>query len=164
MNDQPAGGLLEVLQRVPDARGRTGRRHPLSAMLAAVVCATLCGFRGIRPVVHWLELHGVEMWHLLGFTRKPPVRQTFANVLAEVDPERLEQVLCELIEPLVLPDCADPDGADAAVVTATANQPATTTPPLAPTDVEIWDGKRACQKSCVSGLEGGIILGVKEGI
>ncbi len=110
-------------------------------MLAAVVCATLCGFRGIRPVVHWLELHGVEMWHLLGFTRKPPVRQTFANVLAEVDPERLEQVLCELIEQLDLPDGADPGGADDAVVTVAANQPATTTWPLAPTDVEIWDGK-----------------------
>ena len=128
MNDQPAGGLLEVLQRVPDPRGRTGRRHPLSAMLAAVVCATLSGFRGIRPVVHWLELHGIEMWHLLGFRRKPPVRQTFANVLAEVDPERLEQVLCELIEQLELPECAD---------NADDTRTATTASPLAPTDVEI---------------------------
>jgi hypothetical protein len=104
-------------------------------MLAAVVCATLCGFRGIRPVVHWLELHGVEMWHLLGFCRKPPVRQTFANVLAEVDPERLEQVLCELIEQLELPECADADD------TRTATTSATTASPLAPSDVEIWDGK-----------------------
>jgi len=136
VNVQPAGGLLEVLQRVPDPRGRTGRRHPLSAMLAAVVCATWCGFRGIRPVVHWLELHGVEMWHLLGFTRKPPVRQTFANVLAEINPECLEQVLCELIEQLDLSECADD-----AVVTTAANQPATTASPLTPTEVEIWDGK-----------------------
>ena len=64
--------------------------------------------------MQWLERHGVEMWHLLGFTRKPPVRQTFANVLAEVNPERLEQVLCELIEQLDLPDCSD----DAARTTA----------------------------------------------
>ena len=102
MNVQPAGGLLEFLQRVPDPRGRLGRRHPLSAMLAAVVCATLCGFRGIRPVVHWLELHGVGMWHLLGFRRKPPVRQTFANVLAEMDPDLLEAVLLEFVEQLEL--------------------------------------------------------------
>ena len=80
VNVQPAGGLLECLQRVPDPRGRLGRRHPLSAMLAAVVCATLCGFRGIRPVVHWLELHGVGMWHLLGFRRKPPVRPRPARI------------------------------------------------------------------------------------
>ncbi len=136
MKVSPAGGLLEFLQRVPDPRGRYGKRHPLSAMLAAVVCATLCGFRGIRPVVHWLELHGVTMWHLLGFTRQPPVRQTFANVLAEVDPVLLEQVLRELIEQLDLPDCAD-DAAE----TSTASKSATTTPPLAPQDVEIWDGK-----------------------
>jgi hypothetical protein len=127
--------LLEVLQRVPDPRGRYGKRHPLSAMLAAVVCATLCGFRGIRPVVHWLELHGVAMWHLLGFTRKPPVRQTFANVLAEVDPVLLEQVLRELIEQLDLPD-----GADDAAGTTTA-KPTIGTSSLAPQDVEIWDGK-----------------------
>lgn len=135
MNVSPAGGLLEVLQRVPDPRGRLGRRHPLSAMLAAVVCATLCGFRGLRPVVHWLELHGTAMWHLLGFTRRPPVRQTFANVLAEVDPVVLEAVLLELIEQLDLPDCAE----SAAGVTASGKT--SLTPTLAPQDVEIWDGK-----------------------
>lgn len=135
MKDLPAGGLLEVLQRVPDPRGRLGRRHPLSAMLAAVVCATLCGFRGIRPVVHWLELHGTAMWHLLGFTRKPPVRQTFANVLAEVDPVVLEGVLLELIEQLDLPECAD------AAAGAMRGSPPFTTPSRVPQDVEIWDGK-----------------------
>ncbi len=135
MKVSPAGGLLEFLQQVPDPRGRLGLRHSLSAMLAAVVCATLCGFRGIRPVVHWLELHGVAMWHLLGFTRKPPVRQTFANVLAEVDPVRLEQVLREMIEQLDLPDCAD----DAAGTTTA--KPTTGTSSLAPQDVEIRDGK-----------------------
>ena len=139
MNVQPAGGLLEFLQRVPDPRGRMGLRHPLSALLAAVVCATLCGFRGIRPVVHWLELHGVEMWHLLGFRRQPPVRQTFANVLAEVDPVRLEQVLLELIEQLDLPECADTARASAAK--STVAKSAAATPSVTAPDVEIWDGK-----------------------
>jgi len=105
-------------------------------MLAAVVCATWCGFRGIRPVVHWLELQGPAMWHLLGFTRKPPVRQTFANVLAEVDPVLLEQVLLELIEQLDLPDCAE-----AAAGSTRAATPVATPQSLAPQDVEIWDGK-----------------------
>ncbi len=30
-------------------------------MLAAVVCATLCGFRGVQPVVLWLNTHGSAM-------------------------------------------------------------------------------------------------------
>ena len=69
VSQSPAVGLLEVLQRVPDPRGRSGKRHPLSAMLAAVVCSMLCGFRGFQPVVQWLELPGTAMWHLLGFRR-----------------------------------------------------------------------------------------------
>ena len=47
MSHSPAVGLLEVLPRVPDPRERYEKRHPL----AAVVCATLCGFREIQPVV-----------------------------------------------------------------------------------------------------------------
>jgi hypothetical protein len=105
-------------------------------MLAAVVCATLCGFRGLRPVVHWLELHGTAMWHLLGFTRKPPVRQTFANVLAAVDPVVLEQSLLELIEQLDLSECAE-----VAVGATTVGSQPSTAQSLAPQDVEIWDGK-----------------------
>lgn len=127
MNQSPAVGLLEVLQRIPDPRGRYGKRHPLSAMLAAVVCATLCGFRGFQPVVQWLELHGSAMWHLLGFRRKPPVRQTYANVLAKLDPDLLEAELQKFVEQSGLPE----ESASSAV-------PAQ---PVAPSDVEIWDGK-----------------------
>lgn len=125
---QPVSGLLECLQQVPDPRGREGLRHPLSAMLAAVVCATFCGFRGFRQTLQWLKLHGVEMWHLLGFRRKPPCRQTFANVLAELDADRLEQVLLAFVEQLELPE-----------VTETArSSPAVSAGGL---DVEVWDGK-----------------------
>lgn len=51
MSDQPVAGLLEVLQQIPDPSGRYGRRHPLTAMLAAVICATLCGHQGLRQTV-----------------------------------------------------------------------------------------------------------------
>jgi len=132
VSQSPARGLLEVLQRVPDPRGRYGKRHPLSALLAAVVCSTLCGFRGFQPVVQWLELHGSAMWHLLGFRRKPPVRQTYANVLAELDPELLETLLLEFVEQCGVSESPSVPSATAA---------AATTNSVAPTDVEIWDGK-----------------------
>lgn len=80
MSDQPGKGLVEILQQIPDPRGREGLHHPLSALLAAVICATLSGHRWLRQTVLWLKLHGVEMWHLLGYTRKPPVRQTYQTV------------------------------------------------------------------------------------
>jgi hypothetical protein len=107
-------------------------------MLAAVVCATLCGFRGIRPTVHWLELHGVEMWHLLGFTRKPPVRQTFGNVLAKLDPALLETLLLKFVAQLELPE--ETASAGSAVKNVTV-QPSATVPAAESLDVEIWDGK-----------------------
>lgn len=138
VSHSPAEGLLEVLQRVPDPRGRYGKRHPLSAMLAAVVCSTLCGFRGFQPVVQWLELHGPAMWHLLGFRRKPPVRQTYANVLAELDPELLEALLLEFVE-----QCGafeSPSVLSATTSPATPTSSAMTNP-VASTEVEIWDGK-----------------------
>ena len=134
MNDRPAEGLLEMLQRVPDPRGRKGVRHPLSAMLAAVVCATLCGFRGVQSVVMWLNTHGSAMWHLLGFTRKPPVRQTYVNVLAELDPEWLEALLLKFVEQCVPEENLANSTAANSVTTNLTAAPS-------PTDVEIWDGK-----------------------
>lgn len=132
MNNLPVQGLLEILQQVPDPRGREGQRHPLPAMLAAVVCAMFCGFHGLRPTVRWLALHGVDMWHLLGFRRKPPVRQTFANVLARLDPEFLERVLLEFVEQLDLPEAAPPP--------AEEKSPAPAGDHRHP-EVEVWDGK-----------------------
>ena len=102
-------------------------------MLAAVVCSTLCGFRGFQPVVQWLELHGTAMWHLLGFRRKPPVRQTYANVLAKLDPELLESLLLEFVE-----QCDVSSQSSSTTSVAPSSLPEHS---AAPTDVEIWDGK-----------------------
>jgi len=40
---EPCAGesLLAMLAAIPDPRGRKGRRHPLAAMLAAIVCGLL---------------------------------------------------------------------------------------------------------------------------
>lgn len=138
MNVSPAGGLLQFLQRIPDPRGRYRKRHPLSAMLVAVVCATWCGFREIRPVVQWLDLHGVGMWHLLGFRRKPPVRQTYANLLAKIDPDVLEAVLLEFVEQLKLSEKI-PVGTSSAKAGIT--QSLASVAQAKPLDVEFWDGK-----------------------
>ncbi len=55
---QPAASrdLFAALEQVPDPRGRQGQRHPLTAMLAGIVCATLCGARGFRPIAQWLRV------------------------------------------------------------------------------------------------------------
>ena len=90
MTAVPAGNLLAYLAQVPDPRGRQGRRHPLVAMLAAVVCAMLCGARGYSAIVQWLHALPVPWWHRLGFTRRPPKDHAFRDLLAALPPETFE--------------------------------------------------------------------------
>ena len=93
MTAVPAGNLLAYLAQVPDPRGRQGRRHPLAAMLAAVVCAMLCGARGYSAIVQWLHALPVPWWHRLGFTRRPPKDHAFRDLLAAIPPEIFEGVV-----------------------------------------------------------------------
>lgn len=93
MQPAPAGSLLEVLQQIPDPRGRQGRRHSLSAMLAAIVCAMLCGARSYSAITDWIHGQPQEVWHWLGFWRKPPTLGAFRKLLMKLSPEALENVL-----------------------------------------------------------------------
>ena len=74
MPPNDARGLFAVLEQVSDSRGRQEQRHPLTAMLAGVVCATLCGARGFKPIAQWLRAQVPTTWHWLGFKCRPPVR------------------------------------------------------------------------------------------
>lgn len=93
MQPAPAGSLLAYLEQIPDPRGRQGRRHPLSAMLATVVCAVLCGRRGYSAIAEWIHNQPVETWHLLGFTRRPPKLGAFRDLLMALPPPVLEKIL-----------------------------------------------------------------------
>lgn len=93
MTPAPAGNLLAFLAQVPDPRGRQGRRHPLAAMLAAVVCAMLCGARGYSAIVQWLHALPVPWWHRLGFTRRPPKDHAFRDLLANISAEEFEAAI-----------------------------------------------------------------------
>lgn len=93
MHPAPAGSLLAFLAQIPDPRGRQGRRHPLVAMLAATVCALLQGARGYSAIAQWIHSQEATIWHLLGFTRKPPTLGAFRKLLMALAPEHLEQAL-----------------------------------------------------------------------
>ncbi|MGB4709370.1 MAG: ISAs1 family transposase [Fuerstiella sp.] len=92
MKTLPAG-LLQYLQRVPDPRGRKGRCHPLTAMLAIVVAEMLCKLEGYESVAHWIRLWPIEFWHALGGTRKPPCDNCYRELMNEVCPLELERAL-----------------------------------------------------------------------
>lgn len=88
-----AGSLLSLLTQIPDPRGRQGRRHPLAAMLAAIVCGLLTGARGYKAIAQWTRTQDRYVWHWLGFHRKPPCANSFRNLLLALRPEALEGVL-----------------------------------------------------------------------
>ncbi|MCA9120122.1 MAG: ISAs1 family transposase [Planctomycetaceae bacterium] len=93
MKSSPAGNLLAFLAPIPDPRRRQGRRHPLEAMLGSIVCAWLQGARGYVAISEWIHDHAVELWHLLGFRRRPPKKRAFRNLLMANVPEHLEQAV-----------------------------------------------------------------------
>ncbi|MGD9855606.1 MAG: transposase family protein [Planctomycetaceae bacterium] len=71
------------------------RRHPRAAMLTAVASALLCGNRGYAAIVEWLHELPVDVWHWMGYTRKPPKQDCFRDLLMKLDPAALEGVLSQ---------------------------------------------------------------------
>lgn len=88
-----AGSLVSMLTQIPDPRGRQGRRHPLAAMLAAIICGLLTGARGYKAIAQWVRAQDPLVWRWLGFRRKPPCANSFRNLLLVLPPEVLEGVL-----------------------------------------------------------------------
>jgi hypothetical protein len=105
----PAGNLLLALQQIPDPRGRQGRRHTLAAMLAAIVSAILCGSRSYSAIAEWVHNQETEVWHWLGFWRKPPKLGAFRKLLMRLCPQALEAALQPWVDEL-LKECPAPDG------------------------------------------------------
>ena len=95
MQPADARGLFAALEQVSDPRGRQGQRHPFSAMLAGVVCAVLCGARGFKPIAQWLRMQEPKTWHWLGFKRRPPCANCFADLFKVIDVEEFERAVRE---------------------------------------------------------------------
>jgi hypothetical protein len=101
MDASPRLGLIHFLGEVPDPRGRHGRRHPLSAVLAVACCAIMCGARGYTAIAQWAHDHDIELMHRLGFTRRPPKSGGIRKVLMAVSPAALEAALTRWAEALL---------------------------------------------------------------
>ena len=66
-------------------------------MLTAVTCGLLCGVRGYEALVDWLHDLPVDAWHWMGYTRKPPKKDCFRDLLMKLDPQALEAALRQWI-------------------------------------------------------------------
>lgn len=75
-------------------------------MLTAVVCAVLSGARGYRAIAQWVRLQEAATWHWMGFTRRPPTRNCFRDLLMALCPVAFESVLTRWVHSLAGLDLA----------------------------------------------------------
>jgi predicted transposase YbfD/YdcC len=85
--------LLDLLAQVPDPRGRRGRRHPLSGLLAVGIAAVIAGSKSFAAIGQWAADAGPEALSALGAARGPAEESTFRRAFALVSADVLDQVL-----------------------------------------------------------------------
>src|SRR3954449_5964300 len=96
LHDGDAGAtssLAAALAAVPDARGRRGRRHELSGVLAIGACACLTGARSYVAIGEWALVQGQAVLDCLG--EEPartvlPCEATLRRCLQGTDPAALD--------------------------------------------------------------------------
>jgi hypothetical protein len=101
MEAHPTGNLLSFLAAIPDPRSRHGRQHPLSAVLALVCCAIMCGAKSYSAIAQWARDQDIGLMHRLGFTRRPPKMGGIRKVLIALDPKAFEDALSRWAESLL---------------------------------------------------------------
>jgi hypothetical protein len=86
--------LLAAFATVPDRRARSGRRHPLPAILALATAAMLAGARSLYAIGQWGRLQRPEVLRALGFTRPAtPSVSTLHVVFRDLDVGAFEAAL-----------------------------------------------------------------------
>jgi hypothetical protein len=101
MDASPSRDLLSFLAKIPDPRSRHGRQHSLSAVLALVCCAVLCGARSYAAIAQWAVDQDIAFMHRLGFTRRPPKLGGIRKVLIALSRTVFENALTQWAETLL---------------------------------------------------------------
>jgi len=101
MEARTAGSLFSFLAAIPDPRSQHGRQHPLSAIIALVCCAIMCGAKSYAAIAQWAQDQDIELMHQLGFTRRPPKMGGIRKVLIALNLKAFEEALSRWAERLL---------------------------------------------------------------
>jgi hypothetical protein len=72
--------LLKVLQKIPDPRNPSGRRHPLEALLGLLLISFMTGKQTVKDAVLMGQLNP-KLREPLGFTHaKSPSQSTYSHL------------------------------------------------------------------------------------
>jgi predicted transposase YbfD/YdcC len=86
--------LIDVLAEIPDFRHARGKRHSLSAILALICVAVLCGYRSYSAIAQWARIYPRDLVVGLGFTHPTaPCAATLCTVLRQLDRAQVEETL-----------------------------------------------------------------------
>jgi DDE_Tnp_1-associated/Transposase DDE domain len=78
--------LMELLEGIPDPRRAQGKRHPLPALLALAVVATLAGMTSYEAIAQYGKERGWEFLRHLGFTTRWGLcKATYSRVFRRID-------------------------------------------------------------------------------
>jgi hypothetical protein len=101
----PADGLMELLQKLPDPRKRRGVRHRQACLLAVAICACLAGCRSFAAIGEWAADLPQEAlarlggrWHPTQGRYLPPSEPTLRRALQAADVERIDRELGAWLE------------------------------------------------------------------
>src|SRR3954462_15023810 len=87
----PFAGLLAALDRIPDPRGRQGRRYGLAHLLLFSVLAVLAGATSYRRIRLFIGVHRERLNATCGpRSRRAPAVNTLRALLHALDPAELE--------------------------------------------------------------------------
>jgi hypothetical protein len=87
--------IREILERVPDPRGRQGREYALWSILALIVVSMLCGRQGCAAAFRLGRSLTREQRKQLGFYRATPCHGTLTETLRVLDAIVMAEVLGE---------------------------------------------------------------------
>ena len=86
--------LVEILATISDPRGRSGKIHPLHAVLGLTVVALLAGMKSLEAIAQFGRDHGLGLAHALGFRRaKTPNKSMLSKLFRRLDIEEFEEKL-----------------------------------------------------------------------
>jgi predicted transposase YbfD/YdcC len=92
--EAPIRPLVASLHEIPDPRQPQGRRHSLTAILALMCVAMLCGYRSYSAMADWGRCYGERLAQALGFTRhRTPCAATLYHVMRKLDSHLVEATL-----------------------------------------------------------------------
>jgi len=85
--------LREALSQVPDPRA-ANKRYPFWGLLALILVAFLCRVDSLRGVARFARTNPHLLPHL--GLRKPPGHTALTTLLHRLDPEKLQEALCQV--------------------------------------------------------------------